>query len=75
MTEAYWHGLGSPKNVSAKLNDGTWLVPYECSNCHQCVIAAGPAVKDKYVISISNYHYCPHCGKPIEYFLKEVKYD
>ena len=34
MTEAYWHGLGSPKNVSAKLNDGTWLVPYECSNCH-----------------------------------------
>ena len=66
----YWHGLGSPKNVSAKLEDGTWLLPYECENCKQSVIAAGPQVKDKYTISISNYHYCPYCGQPIEYIKK-----
>ena len=61
----HWINLSSPTNKYPKLEDGTLLLPYECQVCHQTVIATTESTSNKYLISITNYHYCPHCGKPM----------
>ena len=62
----YWINLSSPTNKYPKLEDGTLLLPYECTTCHQVIMATGPSTNNKYMISIANYHYCPCCGKSIK---------
>ena len=60
---AHWTNLDLPVNKHLKLEDGTLLLPYECDACHQTVIATTVSTRNKYIISIFHYHYCPHCGE------------
>ena len=62
-----WKYIRGAKRFLPHLGDQTPMFIYECDNCHEVVLAAPSYTVKKYIISIANYHYCPHCGVPIVY--------
>lgn len=62
-----WKHIEGAKRYLPQLGDKTPMYIYECDNCKEVVLATPSYTARKYAVSIANFNYCPHCGKPIVY--------
>lgn len=62
-----WKYVEGVKSYLPHLGDKTPMYMYECDNCKAIVLATPSYTARKYVVSIVNFNYCPHCGKQIVY--------
>ena len=62
-----WKHIKGAQSFLPQLGDKTPMYMYECDNCHEIVLATPSYTARQYIVSIANFNYCPHCGKPIVY--------
>ena len=62
-----WKHIKGAQSYLPQLGDKTPMYMYECDNCNEIVLATPSYTARKYAVSIANFNFCPHCGKPIVY--------